>query len=154
MGIPIYLQLVCKLSSKSEVVCKSVKISLIGMTEINSMKIWSPSSIHKFDNFCCCTSNSALLLTISSSYKEIIIIERQTAVLANSDAQIIAHRQNAWSASWGMLHMHFFLLDRGIILNNHRVIGIATNASVVLNCALELHLPKDDSRGRTYLWKR
>jgi len=35
------------------------------------------------------------------------------------------------------------------ILNSHRVIGIATNTSMVLNCALYSDLHDDDSRYRT-----
>jgi len=40
---------------------------------------------------------------------------------------------------------------QGTILNSHRVIGIATNTSMVLNCALVLSLVlhNDDSRCRT-----
>jgi len=59
---------------------------------------------------------------------------------ADSKAQVIAHRQKRMTSILRHAAEAFSPAGQGTILNTHRVIGIATNTSMVLNCALVTYI--------------
>jgi len=55
-------------------------------------------------------------------------------------SQVIAHRQKAVKSILRHVAQAFPPARHGTILNSYRVIGIATNTSMVLNCALVTYI--------------
>jgi len=105
-----------------------IRDHLLGLHQINYshrtsifMLLWYAVIIHWYDTLL------QYNVTIQCCYKLLLYIVRTHCydnnnnnnltfimrVKANSKAHVIAPRQNAWPASWGMLQRHFLLLGKG-----------------------------------------
>jgi len=90
--------------------------------------------------------NSPDILIIIIIINNLTFILRLKHAMQTQRCRSLHIGKHPWPASWGMLQRHPSCYA-GTILNSHRVIGIATNTSMVLNCLSDLH--NDDSICRT-----
>jgi len=71
---------------------------------------------------------------------------------ANSEAQVIAHRKKRMTSILRHVAEAFPPARQGTILNSHRVTGIATNTSMVLNYALVTGCSLTSYPGQSYMY--